>query len=68
MHYYFCNAYLHLYYALDFEINQNKDLTVITRNKAIFEFCKFLNKKVYFYKALPKQSTFKPLKYLKNLF
>ena len=68
MHYYFCNAYLHLYYALDFEINQNKDLTVITRNKAIFEFCKFFNKRVYFYEALPKQSTFKLLKYLKYLF
>ena len=68
MHYFFCNAYLHLYYALDLEIIKKIKVIIITRNSAIYQLCKYLNKEVIWYVPLTKYATFRVHKELQYLY
>ncbi len=57
MHYFFCNAYLHLYYALDLNKNISKlnNVTVLTYNISIYKFCESINMKVIYFNPISKE-------------
>ena len=67
MYYFFANSYFQLYHALDLGFNNERKVTIITRNIAIEKFCRHINNKVICYNQPSKYASFRIHKELKHL-